>query len=81
MSYYVDKGLLKKLLMNRDNPRDIGWVLQVIDRMTEVEIPDDKQGVWLNHGYLYICSKCNTPTRDLTLYCPTCGSKMEIDLV
>lgn len=38
MAKYIDKDLLKRLLLEKDNPTDIGWVLCILEKLPVVEI-------------------------------------------
>lgn len=61
----------------------IGRILFMIENMPTIEAESVKHGRWeINcDGYYPYCSNCkNEPQgREMTLYCPNCGARMDGD--
>ena len=81
------EDLLKQLgISDRFNADVPAWVIGVIKGMPEAE----KHGHWyqdkhevkvVESGAWYRCSCCGSPALNgrLTIYCPTCGARMEAE--
>ena len=61
----------------------VGRILFMIEHMPTIEVEPVRQGKWLINcdGYYPYCSNCkNEPQgREMTLYCPNCGARMDGD--